>query len=337
MSPPIVVLSLPGSELAERIAARLGAGPGDAPVAGAGSEVVRLGLDALMDGRAVTVEADSVRWQGVELLEAGAVLLECPVFPWPQPQSLPEEGSRIRDDRGPRSLGLSAILTVASSRPVVNPPAAAHLAVAPTTALERLAQAGVEVHPWRLAPLCKGPIAPGAAALDVAGRDRWHQPQVPQEGQTAVLIEPPEPRGPGKAEVLELLVLGGRVAGARAYRDPGAWSTGTAGRTISGADVASTLARPGALAVRAAAELGLDMAAITLSHLSRELDAPDGSGVTGTDGDAPPTVMWADAGPDLARWDRALEGQVAALIAAHLAALVHDHRAWPTTDQEEAR
>jgi len=302
-------MSLPGSELAERIAARLG----DLP------EVIRLELDAPMDGGSVTVEVGSVRWQGVELLEAGVVLLERPVFPWPQPQTLAEEGWRLGDDRGPRSLGLSAILSVALTRPVVNSPAAAHLAVAPTIALDRLAQAGLAVHPWRLGPAPGGPVAAGAAVVDAAGRDRWHEPRVPREGQPAVLIEPLAGCDTGEAEVLQLLVLGGRVAGALAYPDPGAWSTGTAGRTIDGETVSRTLDRPEALAVQAAAGLGLDMAAIALSHVPGSSDDP------GADGDIPPTVMWVDAGPDLASWDRALDGRAAAALAAHLATLVHDY------------
>ena len=62
MKRTIVLLHLPGSSLARRIAACL-------EEAG---RVDRLGsLDAPLDGGAVSVKADAVTWQGAELLEAG--------------------------------------------------------------------------------------------------------------------------------------------------------------------------------------------------------------------------------------------------------------------------
>jgi hypothetical protein len=303
MNEPIAVLSLPDSPIAERIEEVLSS---DACCGADGQpcSVARLDLDAALNGAPVTIEPGGVRWQGVNLLDAGVVLLERPVFPWPQPQRLrdspagphDETGRRTPGDRHARSLALSALQVVASARPVINPPEAAHLAVAPMTALDRLSQAGLEVHPWCLAPFeC---VQGGPTALrDAAGADRWHAPRL-RGGREAVVF--PERRSGSDHDamaggVVELLVIGDRVAGGVRHDDPSTWLTGGDGQPEAGPQPAST-----ELAVSAAHALGLGLAGVTI-----------GSGPE-------PVVVWADAGPDLVRWDRLLGGGASAALAHHL-------------------
>lgn len=279
MERPIILLQLPGSPLAGRIARRLG----EAGVA------TRLGcLDAPLSGAAVTVRAGGVSWEGAELLEAGAVWVEAPLFPWPQslpPPDPPPAGLTPQDwavrQREARALAGAALFCAAEARPVVNHPLSAHLAASPAIALDRLARAGLPVHPWRL-----GAAAPGTApALDAAGRDRWHAPSRPPAGATALMP------APFAGPVESLLVVGGRLAARSVFADAAAWARGEAHPALAAA-AADPAARD--LAAGAASALALDLAAVSL-HAG--------------------AVLLCEAAPDLAAWDEAAAGAVAAAIA----------------------
>ncbi|MEW6745147.1 MAG: hypothetical protein AB1486_20535 [Planctomycetota bacterium] len=282
-SKTVVVLGLPGSPLGERLVARLDED---------GVRGRALSLDAPLLGLPVTVDSDSVLWQEENLLQAAAILVERPLFPWPQPRQIGLSGgeeARAADREG-RSLALSALLVAADCVPVLNPPAAAHLAVAPAIALDLLEARGVPVHPWRLAPL---PEAEGAIlGMDASGRDRWHEPEAPRPGEPAILYELP------LAEVVSILVVGPLAAGTLRHPSARAWAEGAA--VLPGSPI-PVLVRD--LALRAAATLGLAIASVSLAT-------------------SPLAVLHVDAAPDLALWDRNLEGGASTALASHLATFV---------------
>ncbi len=301
MDRPIILLRLPESPLAGRVAACLERA----------GRVARIGsLDAPLEGEAVTVRAGCVSWQGHELLDAGAIWVESPLFPWPQ--SLPCPDARadrlaherwVTRQREARALAASALLCAAEARPVVNHPGSAHLAASPMIALDRLQDRGLPVLPWRLgrAPAGAGGDAatpPDAAiVLDAAGRDRWHAPARPPAGDEALILDGCE--GP----VETLLVVGRRVAARRTYAAAAAWSRGEP----SGGSARRPMAEVGggsaqsaedelaaALAIDAASALGLDIAAVTLQR--------DG-------------LIFCEAAPDLRAWDDWAPDRLAAAIA----------------------
>jgi hypothetical protein len=251
-----------------------------------GTVCVALSLDAPLRNQPVTVSPGEVVWEGVDLLEAGAILVECPLFPWPQPQlpdelrfEPPEPGARISPEREARSLALSAIWIASRTVPVWNPPAAAHLAASPAVALERLAGAGLPVHPWALEP-APDTAGEGRLVLDAAGRDRWHRPSRPAPGEPAIVLEPI------RGEVLDLLVVGGGPAGVRGR----GWQ-----------DVPEEAA---ALATAAALALGLQIASVSVAA------AP-----------ASAEILAVEAGPDLAEWNTCLDGRLAPLLLERLEAI----------------
>ncbi len=250
-----------------------------------GTACVGLSLDAPLQNRPVTIGPGEVFWEGFDLLGAAAVLVEAPLFPWPQAQPLPDgpfetppSGARLSPEREARSLAVSAVRIASETVPVWNPPAAAHLAASPAVALERLADAGLAVHPVGLGPAPESGGDP-RLVLDAAGRDRWHRPSRPAPGEPAILLDP------FAGGTLEVLVIGGRPAGAR----------GT-----SGEDVPEDAA---ALAGAAARALDLRIASVVVTA------AP-----------GPAEVVFVDAGPDLADWNARLGGRLAPLLVERLEA-----------------
>ena len=251
-----------------------------------GTACVALSLDAPLRNQPVTISPGEVVWEGVDLLGAGAILVECPLFPWPQRQ-FPDDlrfeptgpGARISPEREARSLALSAIWIASRTVPVWNPPAAAHLAASPAVALERLAGAGLPVHPWALEP-APDAAGDGCLVMDATGRDRWHRPSRPAPGEPAIVLEPI------RGEVLQLLVVGGEPVGARGRR----WE-----------DVPPEAA---GLATAAARALGLQIAAVLVAA------APASS-----------EIVAVEAGPDLADWNACLDGRLAPLLLERLEAI----------------
>lgn len=282
------VLRTPGSALGVSLARRL-------EELGAGSAL--LDLDAPLRGEPVTVGAGSVAWQGVDLAEAAALLVEQPVFPWPQPQRLTElirDGEPDRElvvaEREARSLIASAIRAAADSTRVVNPLQAVHLASSPAIALDELEAAGLGVRPWRLGP------APdeteGRLLLDAAGRDLWHEPGSPAPGDMAIVLDPI----PGA--LLSVLVAGDEAIGGLRYRDASSWVAGSPVAPLTPDEIPAAAAASARAAVES---LRIDFAAVTLVIE-----------------EARPGLVWLDAGPDLAAWDRALDGRVAVGLADYL-------------------
>jgi hypothetical protein len=306
---PIVLIGIPGSTLVDEVADCLGRA--DFPYC-------ILSLDAPFEGKAVTVAPDAVFWEGVDLLKGGAIFVERPVFPWPQ-MLLPTEPFHfdltheewLVFQREASALIVSALRVVAEVRPVINPPAAAHLAVSPSIALDRLAREGIPVHSWRLEPAPSGDRSKAGFVLDACGRDRWHSPQSPQAGEPALVLE----SFPG--EVVTFIVVGGTSVGALRYSSGGSWveryGTGGAGEarkrvgTAAGEDspepldALESVAEAEELANRTAAALGLGFAAVSIRT-----------------GASPHSVLLCEAGPDLAEWNRIMDGRLAAALADHL-------------------
>ncbi len=250
-----------------------------------GMTCVSLSLDAPLLNRPVTVGPGEVVWEGTDLLGVGAIVVEAPLFAWPQPQmpevlafEPPVPPSRISPEREARALATSALWIASEGRLVWNPPGAARLAASPAIALDRLDHAGLPVHSWRLEPLA-GSIQAGCIVLDGAGRDRWHRPATPAPGEPALVLDPI------RGEILELLVVGGELALARDRRPE---------------EVPPEAA---ALAVRAAQSLDLAIAAVS---------------ITGAPGS--PEVVMVEAGPALAEWDTCLGGRLAPLLLERLEA-----------------
>jgi hypothetical protein len=253
-----------------------------------GMSCVVLSLDAPLRNRPVTIGPGEVVWEGTDLLGVGAIVVESPLFPWPQPQ-LPEvlsfeppvPGARISPEREARALATSALWIASEGRLVWNPPGSACLAASPAIALDRLDHAGLPVHSWRLEPSA-GQDQAGCVVVDCAGRDRWHRPAAPAPGEPALVLDPTE------GEILDLLVVGGRLAGARGHRSE---------------DVPPEAAD---LAARAAQSLNLAIAAVSIA-------GPSGS----------PEVLMVEAGPGLAEWDTRLGGRLAPLLIERLEAAAH--------------
>ncbi len=286
----IALLGLPGSPVTAAVAAALEAG---------GRGAVRLDLFAPLAGKPVTIASGRVTWEGCELSAAGAVLAEAPVFPWPQPGSLEgvlEDGvparDRVRRDREGRSLVASALHVLAGERPVVNPPGAAHGAVAPAAVLDDLARHGLPVTPWRM-----DAAAPGTAGwvADAAGRDAWHQPaRPPAAGEPALLFDA------AADAAIVVLVAGNAVVAARRIpagplpADPGN------GDPVPAEELPGRLAE---LAVRAAATVRAPVCALTV--------------IAGEDS----RVLFIETGPDLAAWHAAAGEGVAEGLARMLVSL----------------
>ena len=257
-------------------------------------------IDAAIEGRTVTVRPGAVLWEGIPLLDAAAVVVEAPLFPWPQPLGAAPHGVRagapvpFAVEREARSLAVSALSVVAETRPVWNRPASAHLAASRALALQRLAAAGIGVGGFRLLPATNAEAEDGRIVLDPVGRDRWHRPSRPSPGDPALVLDPI----PG--EVVSVLVAGGAVAGGERHPSAAAWSSGSPGAPLAATAVPGAVADAATAAARA---LGLDIAAVALA------------------GD-PPKILLVETGPDLAAWDGRLGGALARVLAGRLVAAV---------------
>ncbi|HUV35318.1 MAG TPA: hypothetical protein VMX58_00075 [Patescibacteria group bacterium] len=296
MEKPIVLIGIPGSSLADEVAASLER---------TAFPYYTRSLDAPLAGGPVTFAPGSVIWEGVDLLDAGAIFVERPVFPWPQARP-PAERSHtdftneqwIVFQREASSLIVSAILAAADVRPVVNPPAAAaHLAISPSIALDRLAIEGIPVHPWSLEPAPPRDRSGAGFVLDACGRDRWHTPERPRTGEPSLVLEA------FAGEVVTFIVVGGMSVGALRYDSGGLWAKWHEAEGIGG-EVPEPVPEAADLASRAAAALKLDYAAVSIC--------------TGT---SPLSVLLCEAGPDLAAWNGILGGRLAHALADHLASV----------------
>lgn len=293
MDKPIILIGMAGSPLAGEVAAYLDR---------TAVPYYTLSLDAPLEGRPVTIAPGTVYWEGVDLLNGGAIFVEMPVFPWPQVQ-LPTEPFHFEFtheqwvvfQREASSLIVSALLAAAEVRPVINPPAAAHLAVAPSIVLDRLAREGIPVHPWSLEPAPSRDRSEAGFVLDACGRDRWHSPQRPRAGEPALVLEPfPD-------EVVTFIVVGGKAVGALRYDSGGAWAEWHEAGGVGG-EALESVPEAADLAIRAAEALDLDYAAVSIRT-----------------GVSPHAILLCEAGPDLTAWNRILDGLLAEALADHLA------------------
>jgi hypothetical protein len=201
----IALLGLSASPLLDRVADRCG------------GECVQLDLRTAWRGGELTVDAGRVLWDGCDLTAMDALLVERPLFAWPQPGS-GAEGLSPHAEREARALTLSALHTAAESVRTLDPPSAAELAVAPVLALERCARAGLRVRPWDLVP--ERPAGQERIWLDPAGSDPWLEPRHPDPGEPAFGPEPFD--GP----VLSLLAVGAELVAALRFDSAGDWALG---------------------------------------------------------------------------------------------------------------
>jgi hypothetical protein len=251
----------------------------------AAGEAHFLDLDAALRGGEVVVEPARVLWQGVDLTRADAVLVERPVFAWPQP-TIVKGSSPLASEREARALTLSALYAAAETTAVVQRPHSAHLAVAPLSALDACARAGLAVRAWKSVDALDD-SSDARVWLDPAGADLWYEPQSPTRGEPAWSPEPFD------GAVLSLLVVGRQVAAARRFADAHAWRERDA--LPSAQPVASPAARE--LALRATL-------ALELSWLQVDLLEVDGGA----------QLLSVAAGPDLSAWDRDSNGAIAAAL-----------------------
>ena len=312
MKEEVALIRIPESSLVEEIAANL-----------SGSRFLCriLSLDAPLEKKPVTMAGGKVSWEGVDLMRVGAVFVERPVFTWPQTR-LPSDPVHAElplkqwamYQREADSLTVSALSVVADAVPTINPPSTVHMAVSPAIALERLAAAGIAVHPWSLGPAPPPGDPGGGLVMDACGRDRWHEPLRPDEGEPSIMIEP------FTGEVVTFLMIGDTCSGAARHGTGGEWIVRHGGNGASGAEEPGTGADDAArreilsdpesygealgIAKQAIAALGLGFAAVSvLAGASR------------------PEVLLVEASPDLAAWNRMLDGRAAAALADHLVSI----------------
>ena len=222
----------------------------------AGDELAVLDLDAAEANAPVSVLDERVIWQGTELTNARAVLVEELPFAWPQRLTGNADGAR--DDRPHRSLACSALAVTAERVPMVDPPELGHLAALPLFTLALLAEHGVPVQPYQLVP-ARPPedarASPQRIWLDVAGPVSGYAPGAPAAGEPAWSPEPFT--GP----VLSVLVVGARAVGALVSADATDWAAGHSDGAVPAAELEPAL---GALAESAARALGCHAAEVAL-------------------------------------------------------------------------
>jgi len=302
MRDEIILLGISGSNLAGDVAARLERG---------GVPSRALSLDAPLEGKAVSVLRGEVKWEDASLLDARLVFVERLVFPWPQ-VGLPSEPLRedaeyrrwVNRRREAMSLAWSAVMTVAETRPVLNPPAASHIAVSPPIALDRLSRSGIRVHPWRVEPLSSPLLRGRAIVTDASGRDRWHSPSRPRQGEPVLVYEP------FSGGVVTVLVVGSEIVGSLRFDNGAVWAANREAPAVAGPQgAAGTPGRPSSigpdaarLAIDAVSVLGLFFAEVSILERERES-----------------SLLCFDAAPDLAWWSRGLGGRLAPVLADHLA------------------
>jgi len=290
MPAPVALLGIENSPLPERLAGLL---------AQEGVPTRLLNLDAPLAGEPVTVRGAEVVWQECALHTAAVLWLERPVFPWPQmlpaPCPLPdvENFNRWRAyQREAQALAVAALAAAAEQVPVVNPPSSAHLAVAPTVALDRLTAAGLPLVPWRVGPARDSDVV-SVGILDATGHDRWHP---------AGALPPDAPRlsfDDDDGTVTELLVVGGKIVGTRQWPDTANWAASDPTTTATVAPAPLT-----GLALRAATALALEVVQIACRNDSAQA-----------------AVLLAEAAPDLTTWDTHLDGAASTALARRLVVL----------------
>lgn len=309
MKEEIALIRIPESDLVEDIAANL-----------SGSHFLCriLSLDAPLEGKPVTMAGGNVSWEGVDLMQVGAVFIERPVFTWPQTR-LPSDPVHIElplkqwtvYQREADSLTVSALSVVAEAVPMINPPSTVHMAVSPAVALERLAAAGIEVHPWSLGPAPHPGDPSGGLVIDACGRDRWHEPLRPDEGEPSIMIEPVT------GEVVTFLIIGDTCSGAARHGKGGEWIVWHGRNGGSGAEEPGTGADDAVgqeiLSAPESCGEALDMAKQTIAALGLGFAA-----VSILVGASRNEVLLVEASPDLAAWNRMLDGRAAAALADHL-------------------
>lgn len=247
-------------------------------------------LDAPWTGR-VTVAPPRVLWNGFDLTQAAAIVIDEVQFPWPQPQltALLEDGSGTQDagvlereairDREGRSLLVGALAAAAECCPVYPSPRVAHAAVAPGWLLQAVAAAGLPVVPWSLTP--RSEASPDAVIRDVAGPDAWYTPGEPALDQACLALEPE------CSTLVTVLWLGREPLGACEIEPPRLGQP-PEGEVLPSGKIPSMLTEGTGRVVEA---LGLDVAAVTWDPVQ-------------------PRVAWIDAAPRLSRWNELLPGRV---------------------------
>ncbi len=237
-----------------------------------------LDLDSALQGASLTIDDERVLWNGFELLSAQAVLLERPVFAWPQP-GVGAAGLAPQAAREGRSLIVSALHTVARSVRMLDPPESADVAVAPLIALDRCADLGLAVQPWEL--VAQRPNEDGRAWFDPAGGDHWLASAAPAVGEPAWSPQP------FTGEVLSVLTIGAEVVGARRFSDAAAWNAGKPEERIAPGELTAS-DRDTALAAQRA--LGLSWLQTDLVQLPHT------------------AILRLHPGVDLGPWEHDMEG-----------------------------
>ena len=222
----------------------------------------RLDEPVAADDHPLIIDQRRIEWGGVNLLDAAALVVEVPLYPWPQ-EAGADGGERYRA-RQRRSLRISALRLAAARLAVINPPArAAELAASPALALLRCARAGLPVVEWRLGVEADATVP----SLDCLGAD---------DG----CVPPPGPERlsfPGLAlPVFEILVVGRDAIACREVTD---FDPSVVGGAEPRAAVDPALGR---VAAEATAGLGLEVAAVRMTSSGR--------------------IVLVDAAVDLAGW-----------------------------------
>lgn len=309
MKEKIALIRIPESSLVEEIAANL-----------SGSHFLCriLSLDAPLEGKPVTIVDGKVSWEGVDLTRIGAVFVERPVFAWPQTR-LPRDPVHAElsfkqwavYQREAASLVVSALSVVADAVPMINSPSTVHMAISPAIALDRLAAAGIEVHSWSLGPAPPPGDSGGGLVIDACGRDRWHEPLRPDEGEPSIMIEP------FTGEVVTFLMIGDKCSGAARHGTGGEWIVWHGRNGASGAEEPGTGAddavRQEVLAAPESCEEALGIAKQAIEALGLGFAA-----ISILVGASRPEVLLVEASPDLAAWNSVLDGRAAAALADHM-------------------
>ena len=97
----------------------------------------------------IALDDEALTWGGVDLRAAQLLLVERPLYSWPQTAGRDE--ARAQAEREARALALSALHVAGQRVPLVNALHAGHWAAHPAAALDELQERGIEVHPWHLA------------------------------------------------------------------------------------------------------------------------------------------------------------------------------------------
>ena len=119
----------------------------------------KFSIDGPLRDVPVTLTAQQVLWNEIDLCQTGVVFSERPLFLWPQPQLLAQHLSHPENlaescqaEREAQSLLASSLARIANVRPVVPAIHAAEYAASPASALIELARKDLPVHPWALRP-----------------------------------------------------------------------------------------------------------------------------------------------------------------------------------------